>query len=416
MRPQSDRLDSTNPLLSPAEGLIVTQIINWSGVMAVLIGVVLPLLSGIVGGWDFWRTVSYTAAGLLYLGLVLSYLLSPAAAGRLYHVIHPYLFLCGVAAFGLTIISAEPYLQPLVFTVPFVFGVLATSPRMAALIGGSYVAAIGLALLIAGLPPQTIMITVAVYAPIFLFMFGMIRLAVDQANAHREAARLAAENARLAAENAVVATLAERNRIARELHDTIAQGLTAVTMQIEAAQRALHRDPERTATRLSRAHELARQTLADVRRSVWALAEQALDSAGLVAALETLTQDLQARSGIRAELRRYDLPTELSPEQNNQILRIVQESLANVERHSQAAQVEIGIRRNTAMLELWVRDDGIGFEPQAAGPRDDGGGFGLSSLRERARLAGGHLHIESSPGAGTTILVQIANRSLERQP
>lgn len=223
-----------------------------------------------------------------------------------------------------------------------------------------------------------------------------------------DAAAVAIENARLYEQSRLSATLAERNRLARELHDTIAQGLTAVTMQLEAAQRSFDRDQDRTRARLARAYDLSRETLEDVRRSVWTLAEPLVDGATLDAALDDLARRFESRTGITARYRHDGPPLNLDHAAATQILRIVQEALQNVEKHAQASAVEIGVESGADRQHFWVRDDGTGFAPDAA-PASSvaSNGFGLIGLRERARLLGGVLTIESAPGAGTRIAVTI---------
>jgi signal transduction histidine kinase len=230
-----------------------------------------------------------------------------------------------------------------------------------------------------------------------------------------DAAAVAIENARLYEQARFSATLAERNRLAHELHDTIAQGLTAVTMQLEAAQRSFERDPARARARLGRAHELARETLEDVRRSVWTLAAPLVDGQALSQALDELTQRFAERTGLAASYRHSGPAPALGHAAATQVLRIVQEALQNVEKHAQATEVYVESTLAADELQVHVRDDGVGFEPGAlphGSPGSNGDdstsdGFGLLSLRERARLSGGLLHIESAPGAGTRIAVVI---------
>jgi len=223
-----------------------------------------------------------------------------------------------------------------------------------------------------------------------------------------DAAAAAIQNARLFKQAGHSATLAERNRLARELHDTIAQGLTALSMQLEAAQRAFDRDPERAKARLARASELARETLGDVRRSVWTLAAPLEDGQALVAALDQTARRFADRSGVPARYGHAGGEPALDHGIATQVLRVVGEALANVEKHAGASCVEVGSQLDGASLRVWVRDDGAGFDPQAPAASAAGGGFGLFSLRERARLAGGTLRIDSRPGLGTTVELQIA--------
>jgi signal transduction histidine kinase len=228
-----------------------------------------------------------------------------------------------------------------------------------------------------------------------------------------DAAAVAIENARLYEQSRLSATLSERNRLARELHDTIAQGLTAVTMQLEAAQRGFERDPARARTRVARAHELARETLEDVRRSVWTLAAPLIDGQALSDALKELVERFAARTGLPASYRHSGPPPALGHAAATQVLRIVQEALQNVEKHAQAAAVTVGSKTGDGALRVWVGDDGVGFAPGAPPANGNGDGFGLLSLRERARLAGGTLQVESTPGEGTRVTVTIPNAHRE---
>ncbi len=228
-----------------------------------------------------------------------------------------------------------------------------------------------------------------------------------------DAAALAIENARLYEQARISATLSERNRLARELHDTIAQGLTAVTMQLEAAQRSFERDPSRARARIGRAHELARESLEDVRRSVWTLAAPLIDGQALSDALDELTQRFAARTGVAASYRHAGPPPDLGHAAATQVLRIVQEALQNVEKHAQACVVAVGSEMSAGGLRVWVHDDGVGFGPEVApGDGTAGNGFGLLSLRERARLAGGALQVASELGAGTRVVVTILRRGV----
>ncbi len=238
-------------------------------------------------------------------------------------------------------------------------------------------------------------------------VFGPTDLALLQPFA--DAAALAIENAQLYEQAHLSAMLAERNRLARELHDTIAQGLTAITMHLEAAQRSFERDPVRTRQRLGRAHELSRTTLDDVRRSVWTLAAPLVDGASLNTALDELTQGFSTRTGIPATYAHEGPMPRLDHATATQMLRIVQEALQNVEKHAQATRVTVELSTDPEAIRLKVCDDGIGFTLDApaehSGTRFDG--FGLHSLRERARIAGGRLRIESVPGQGTSVEIHV---------
>src|SRR5579859_527032 len=219
-----------------------------------------------------------------------------------------------------------------------------------------------------------------------------------------DTAAVAIQNARLYEQAGHSFTLAERNRLARELHDTIAQGLTAVTMHLEAAERSFDRYPDRARARVTRAAELARETLADVRRSVWTLAAPLTDGAALQPAIEDLVRRFAARTGVAATYTHHGPPPPLDHAAATQAVRILQELLLNVEKHAQASTVAVQSETGDGVVRISVCDDGTGFAPAA--PLEDGGaagGFGLFSVQERARLVGGGVQIASAPGAGTQI-------------
>lgn len=233
-----------------------------------------------------------------------------------------------------------------------------------------------------------------------------------------DAATIALANARLYEQVRLAATLAERNRLGRELHDTIAQGLTAVSMQLAAAQRGFERDPARAHARLERAASLTRETLEQVRRSVWTLSEPVIEGETLSAALEDLATRFVQRTGLVTSYHHAGPAPALSHTAATQVLRIVQEALHNVEKHAGATEVQISSCCTETALQVVVQDNGIGFDLAAlpapgSNVQADRGGFGLLSLRERARLTGGTLEIETAPGAGTAVRVTL---STEREP
>jgi signal transduction histidine kinase len=178
-------------------------------------------------------------------------------------------------------------------------------------------------------------------------------------------------------------------------------------MHIEAAQRAADRDPERMRARLARAYALARETLVDVRRSVWALAAPEIPGDDLGAALAEQIRRFGERTGLPATYHHSGSPLALPGDRAVQTLRIVQEALQNVEKHASAASVELGSCTDGAAARVWVFDDGCGFDPSVPPAPAGGGGFGLISLRERARLVGGDLKIVSAPGMGTRVSLTI---------
>ena len=216
-----------------------------------------------------------------------------------------------------------------------------------------------------------------------------------------EDARAQAEEQRLEQErhNAV---LQERNRIAQEIHDTLAQSLTAIHLQLEAAGDHLRAEGELARPFIERAKELARQGLAETRRSVQALRPQLLERNGLSDALLRIAEEVRAGAGLDVNCGIRGEPIALTPVAEDQLLRVAQEAVTNVLRHARAKRVDLVLRFEADSVVLEIADDGIGFEPQKR--RES---FGLVGLRERAESLGGKLTIRSDPGRGTDILVTI---------
>jgi len=204
------------------------------------------------------------------------------------------------------------------------------------------------------------------------------------------------------------AVLEERTRLAREIHDTLAQQLTGIVLELEAADTLLNRGSERRAkSSVERARELARGALQEARSSVWNLRPAPLSASGLVAAIGHEVEAWEERTGIPARFRARAVPPHppLSPTAEVALLRIGQEALSNAARHGKPEHVDVELRAHAQELILSVRDDGIGFDPAASAPREDC--FGLDGMAERARNAGGSLTVVSAPGHGTTVTTRL---------
>jgi signal transduction histidine kinase len=199
----------------------------------------------------------------------------------------------------------------------------------------------------------------------------------------------------LAAEVEVLAATVERSRIAREIHDSLGHRLTTLDVQLELAQRLQGRDGDRCAQSISIAKQLAAQCLQDVRHAVHSMGKQNFD---LNRAIQELVQPMSLSSLATINPQFPPLPPTLS----HQIYCIVQEGLTNIQRHSKATKVvlEGGLKGNCLMLKL--RDNGIGFNLDRANL-----GFGLRSMTERAQIVGGQLQIQSIPGEGTELYLEI---------
>ena len=209
---------------------------------------------------------------------------------------------------------------------------------------------------------------------------------------------IAIERARLAEETARLARAEERARLAREIHDTLAQALTAIALHLEAAVRQLDRDPARSRQRILRALEVTRTSLEEARRSVLQLRASPLAGRPLPEALAALARTVTAETGVRVRVeaaRAAPLPTNIEAE----LFRIAQEALANVRRHAQATEAIVTLDTSARRVRLRVRDNGRGFAPGRVGE----GHLGLVGMRERAQLLRGTLRIRSEPQRGTSV-------------
>ena len=234
--------------------------------------------------------------------------------------------------------------------------------------------------------------------------FGEAMLAMAMGIA--QSAGVAIEHAQLYARAREVGVVEERNRLAREVHDTLAQGLTAIALQLETAERLL--PPGAEAKRIvADAREQAHRSLDEARRAVWGLTARPLDGASLPEALQGEVERFGRRIGVPAQLSAEADGAPLTDEQATALLRVAQEALHNVEKHAEPTRVRVELQydRASGLLTLLVADDGKGFDRKAL-PGPDGG-FGLSGMRERMRLVGGDLEVESAPGWGTRVRARL---------
>jgi signal transduction histidine kinase len=260
--------------------------------------------------------------------------------------------------------------------------------------------------------------SVAIWLVLALVYMGLVGASVllgqrsEEQNQARKAmiAELTAANQRLTELQAQLVSQAtqagimqERQRLAREIHDTLAQGLTGIVTQLEAAQQTPN-SAERT-RRIDNAKQLARDSLAEARRSVQALRPQVLEHARLPEALAEETARWSATSGVAADVTTTGDPLPLHPEIEVTLLRVAQEALANVAKHAIATHAGVTLSYMGDVVTLDVRDDGKGFSVTGAAPGE--GGFGLTAMRQRVTRLAGQLEIESEPGGGTAVSASV---------
>jgi signal transduction histidine kinase len=220
---------------------------------------------------------------------------------------------------------------------------------------------------------------------------------------------LEATRVELAAAERQAGVLEERERLAREIHDTLAQGFTSIVLLLQAAETAWAAGSPQAAQHLAQARRTAAENLAEARRLVWALAPEPLGGASLAEALARLVERLGEEEGIDATTAvtgpQRPLPTPIEVA----LLRVTQEALANVRRHAKATRVTVTLSYMEDVAVLDVQDDGVGFDVQAGRLPDPGreGGFGLGAMRQRVARLGGTLTVESAPGTGTTLVVKL---------
>jgi signal transduction histidine kinase len=217
-------------------------------------------------------------------------------------------------------------------------------------------------------------------------------------------ATLAMQMARLSETARQTAVLEERNRIARDIHDTLAQGFTGVVVNLQASSRALKKDDlSLAATHIEHARELAQHGLAQARNSVQALRPHPADDASIQSELQSLADLLQETGAVQAHFVCTGQARVIAPEIWTEMIRIAQESTTNVLKHAQAQHVHITLAYERDGLSLSVSDDGLGFELKS----ETSDGFGLIGMQERAKRIGARLQIQGRPGQGTRILLSV---------
>jgi ligand-binding sensor domain-containing protein/signal transduction histidine kinase len=203
------------------------------------------------------------------------------------------------------------------------------------------------------------------------------------------------------------AVLAERNRIAREIHDTLAQGFVAVSVQLEIVARLLTTSTYGAREHLEQARTLTRECLAEARSSIWNLRSQGTAQNDLASALTHAAERITANSSVKARVQVSGTFRPIDSRIEAEMLRIGQEAITNVVRHAQAQHANITLLFEDKLLRMTIRDDGRGFEGNPGEPRQNGH-FGLTGMRERAEQIGARLTVTSAKNEGTEIRIDVA--------
>lgn len=197
------------------------------------------------------------------------------------------------------------------------------------------------------------------------------------------------------------ATLEERNRIAREIHDSVGHYLTAQSIQLENVALFLAENPQRAANHLQKARQLGKEALENVRHSVATLRNHPLQGRSLAVELDKSIGEFKKTMGIEIESR-IQLSSSLSDEVTTALYRVIQEALTNIAKHSQATRAYLSLQQKGARIYLRIKDNGCGFEPL-----ENTTGFGLQGMRERVEALGGIFDAIAAPGEGCHITVEI---------
>jgi PAS domain S-box-containing protein len=239
----------------------------------------------------------------------------------------------------------------------------------------------------------------------FLSQIQLTSYDIDLAQAMGNRTTLVLQLNRLTRRAEQLAVTEERNRLAREIHDTLAQSFAGIVLHSEVLGASLAVSRQRSAKALSQIQKLARSGLEEARRSVQALRPKALDGATLPEALRQAAIRLNDDAKLSCQFRQRGKNIHLSEATQNELFRIGQEALTNVVKHAQARSVCVTLVSQARRVTLSIKDDGVGFT--TAKPQNQSHGFGMGTMRERAQGIGGRLRVESRPGRGTTIRVEV---------
>ena len=258
-----------------------------------------------------------------------------------------------------------------------------------------------------GLPGALTAFGIVVFAVAFSYAYSRWVAKVIEQSLERAALieQLESARAELAAAHHQAGVLAERHRLAGEIHDTLAQGFTSIVTLLQAADASL--EPDRRENRQARRHlglalATARENLAEARSLVTALTPATLEAATLGATISRVTSTAAAQAGFRAQVEVTGAARRLPTGTEVVLLRVGQEALANVRKHAAARNVEVRLCYAGTTVRLTVKDDGTGFDPG-----QQNGGYGLAGMRDRVRQVGGTIAVTTEPGAGTEVSAEV---------
>ncbi len=234
--------------------------------------------------------------------------------------------------------------------------------------------------------------------------YMIARLIADQRKQRQALTQANAQLAHYATTLEQLSTSRERNRLAREMHDTLAHTLSGVTVQLEAVDALWETDPTVAKSMLAQSLNTTRNGLVETRRALQALRASPLDDLGLALALRNLAKSLATRTGLTIDVTVPEHLEDLNPTVEQCIYRVAQEAIANVDRHAQANRMTMHLERKNQQLALTITDNGQGFFADDAKSNNR---FGMKGMRERAEMSGGTISVVSRPGEGTTVRLTV---------
>ncbi len=400
-----------NASVKPAWERIGDAMVGWCGYLLLAPPTVIALVAG-TGDLAWLATtlaIAAVAAGWIYL--MFTRLPPPRQAHRLR---------IGVFFIGVLVLASLLMLQSPIFFVFMISGFFYASilrPLPLAFVG-VFATSFLVNTLIAGFPRSaeawTFYVVIIAIQTVVIGAGSIVGEKVTEQNEERRQALAKLEtaleenaglHAQLLAQAREAGILDERARMAREIHDTIAQGLIGIVTQLEAAEQATDRPADRD-RHLDNARRLARDSLVDARRSVEASMPSALETGTLPDALAAVAAESSEINGIPVDVTVTGDVIALHPEIEVALLRTAQEALANVGRHSGASRAGLTLSFMGDVVTLDVRDDGVGFSV-AESSTGDGSGFGLTAMRQRVARVAGSLAIESELGGGTAVSARV---------
>jgi signal transduction histidine kinase len=253
----------------------------------------------------------------------------------------------------------------------------------------------------AGLPFQGVIVVILIQAVVFLAVGGSVSFLMTRLRQQQKS--LEEANIRLAHHASTLEQLAtsrERNRLALELHDTLAHTLSGLSVQLETVKAYWNVDQKTSRSQLEQALKATHLGLEETRRTLKALRAGPLDDLGLAPALRKMAEDMAVRYGLTLDMAAINQLPSLAPDVEQCIYRVAQEGIANAVKHANAKKLTIKMEHINGKVHLTVQDDGAGFDVKTS---IENGHFGLAGMQERAKIVGGKLEVISKPGEGTKV-------------